>query len=64
MRFVSGSKSMSKLISYSGGIPRRSLGKTSENSLTTGTESMGGISESRSWTLTIWYRQSLEITFH
>ena len=30
MGFVSGSKSISKLFSHSGGIPRRSIGKTSE----------------------------------
>ena len=61
MRFVSGSKSMPKSISHPRGIPGRSLGKTSGNSLTTGTDSVGGTSESRSWTLTLWYKHPLEI---
>ena len=41
-------------------IPRKVFG----NSLTTGTDSIGGISEFRSWTLTILYRQPLEIILH
>ena len=35
---VSGNTSMPKSISLSGGIPRRSSGKTSKNSFTTGTD--------------------------
>ena len=62
MGFVSGSKSIPLLIfcleeyRY-----ERSLGKTFGNSLTTGTDSMGGILESKSWTLTIWYKYPVEI---
>ena len=41
MGFVFGSESMPNSISYSGGIMGRSLRKTSINSLTTGTDSMG-----------------------
>ena len=61
---ASGIKSIPKSISYLGGIQERSLGKKSRNSLTTGTNLMGGILESRSSTLTIWHRQPLEIIFH
>ena len=61
MGFVSGNKSIPKLISRSGGIQGRSLEKTSRISLTTRTESMGEISESKSWNLTIWYQHPLEI---
>ena len=64
MEFVSGIKSIPKSMSRLGGILERSLGKTYGNSPTSGTDSMGGISESKSWTLTIWYRQPLEIIFH
>ena len=61
MEFVSDYKSIPKLIFHSGGIPRRSLGKTFGNYLTTGTDSIAGIFESKSLTLTIWYKQPLEI---
>ena len=63
MVFLSGIKLMPKSISHLGGISGRSLGKTSRNSLTMGTDSMEGISESRSWTLTIWYIQPLRDHF-
>ena len=39
----------------------RSLGKNFGNSLTRGTDSIGGISESKSFTLTIWYKHDLKI---
>ena len=61
MRFISCNKSIPKSISHSGGIPGISLGKTSGKSLTTGTDFMGGISESKSWTHTMWYKHPLEI---
>ena len=48
MGFVFGIKSMKKSIFCLGGIPERSLGKTSGNSFTRGTDSIGGISESKS----------------
>ena len=64
MRFLSGRKSMQESIFRLGGILGRSLGMTSGNSLTTGANSMEGIAESRSWNLTIWYRQPLKTIFH
>ena len=39
---VSGSRSMQKSISLSGGMPGRSAGKTSKNSQTIETDSIGG----------------------
>ena len=56
MGFVSINKLIQISISHSGGILGRSLGKTSRNSLTMGTDSTGGISESKSSALTIWYK--------
>ena len=53
MGFVSDNKSIPKSISRSEREPRKSLGKTSGNYLTIGTDSMGGMSESNSWTLSI-----------
>ena len=50
---------MIKSISHLRGTPRRSLGKTFGNSLTTGTESIEGVSHSRSLTLITWYKKTL-----
>ena len=61
MGLVSGSMSIPKQNTHSGGIRGRSLGKTSENYLTTGTNSMGGFLESKSLTLIIWYKHPFEI---
>ena len=61
MGLVSNSKSIPKSISHLGGILGRSFRKTSRNFLTTGTNSMGGFSESQSLTLTIWYRHPFKI---
>ena len=61
MGFVSGNKAIQKTISHSGGLAGKTLQKTSKNSLTTGTNLMGGISESKCWTLSLWYKHSLEI---
>ena len=41
-------------------ILERSLGKTFKNSLIKGNDSLGGISESKSWTLYIWYKYPLD----
>ena len=61
MGLVSSSNSIQKSIFHLGGIPGRYLGKTSGNSLTAGTYSMGGFSESKSLTFTMWYTHPLEI---
>ena len=60
MGLVSGRKPIPKSISHSEEILERSLGKTSENSLTTGTNSMEEL-QSLNPTLTIWFRHLLEI---
>ena len=59
MVLVSVSKLISKSISRSGEILKISLGKTSRNSLNTGTNSMRGFSETRFLTLTISYKKPL-----
>ena len=53
MGLVSGSKSIQNLVSCSGGITRRLLGKASGNSLTTGTNTMKGFSESKTLKITM-----------
>ena len=63
MGFVSTRESIPKSISHSGVILGRLFGKTSGNSLIMGTISMGGILESESLTLTIWYKNPLEVIF-
>ena len=61
MRFVCGIKSIPKMISHLGGVPRRSLDNTFGNFVTTGTISIGGLLESKSLILTIWYKHTFEI---
>ena len=61
MGFVSDKKSIPKSISHFRRITRRLLGKTSRNSLITRTHSIGGILESKSWSLIMWYKHPLEI---
>ena len=61
MGLVSGNKSMPNSISHSGGTLGRSLRNTYGNCLTTGTDSIEGVSYSRSLTLTTLYRQTLAI---
>ena len=57
MRLGSGRKS----IPGSGRFSRILLEKTYKNSLTTGTNSMRGFSETKSLTFTIWYKHPFEI---
>ena len=61
MGLVSNCKSIPKSISCSEVILGRSLGITSGNSLTMGTNSMGGFSESKYFTLTTCYKHPFEI---
>ena len=61
MGLVSGNKSIPKSIFCSRGIPGRSLRKTYGNSLSMGTNSMGGFLESKFFALTKLYKHSFQI---
>ncbi|KAF3619113.1 hypothetical protein FXO38_33072 [Capsicum annuum] len=54
MGYVSGRRSISKLIPLSKGTPERSSGNISGNSDATDTDSRVGVSELESWTRTRW----------
>ena len=61
MGLASGWKLIPKSVSCPGRIPGRSLGNIFENSLIIVTNSMGGFLESKSMTLTMWYKHPFEI---
>lgn len=56
---ILGIRSIPKAISLSREIPRRSLGKTSGNLLTTGIDYSDRLLVLKSLTLTRWYKQTL-----